>query len=265
VNWDPDTRTVTIQTGQPSGEQKDSSVTSEDPEGMPLRVYYREDKYYASYVPSFTLSLYTEDGKLLDTIEVGEQHYNDDDGQYEILFNHTNYAAGEKYRIRLEAKDSIITSLTMSSVDPFSFEKVVLAKEKDEYTFTVGSLEVYIDIDETQKTTRLLPNKWHPLEAVLRTDNTKAGLYIVNQKGEPIPNASVVVRLEGDQGVLRLKTNEKGLAVVDVSKLTDKFTVSVEGRRPVYEEGSSIDVDLSMLLVSRNSLTQILTYRLFFE
>ena len=249
---------------QPSAQVTAREKTEEN--GMLLHVLYNEDKGYASYIPTFTVSLYTEKGDLISTVEAGEQNYNEEEGRYELYFNFTEYKKGEKYNILLNSKDDIVTGLAIQvdSLDFFAYGEAVLKKPNDYYTFTVDSWEYYEDIDETKLVSALIPSKRFPMEAVLQTDKSKVGLYIVNEQGQPLKNVPVQVRLEGGKGTLNLKTNDKGLAVVDSSKIPNTFAVSVENKKAVGSNGYSAVVERPLTAL-QSSQTGILTFRLAFE
>lgn len=249
---------------QPSAQVTAREKTEEN--GMLLHVLYNEDKGFASYIPTFTVSLYTEKGDLISTVEAGEQNYNEEKGRYELYFNFTEYKKGEKYNILLNSKDDIVTGLAIQvdSLDFFAYGEAVLKKPNDYYTFTVDSWEYYEDIDETKLVSALIPSKRFPMEAVLQTDKSKVGLYIVNEQGQPLKNVPIQVRLEGGKGTLNLKTNNKGLAVVDSSKIPNTFAVSVENKKAVGSNGYSVVVERPLTAL-QSSQTGILTFRLAFE
>lgn len=210
--------------------------------GFLVEVFYTTDSgTVPEYIPTFVLALKDAKGKVLSVVEAGKQNYNVEKHSYEILFNLEGYKVGEQYQVMLVKADPVIESV-MFHRSYFEGEDLVREevslKENNYFVLPISTIEYYNET-ETGKIIDVFPSKLFPLQGILNT-KPKVAFYVVNENGDPLVDAKLKVHPEGGQS-FELKTNDKGLAITDASKIPDVVLVQVEGAVNA-ETGKSVTV-----------------------
>lgn len=233
--------------------------------GIHVVIHYKEDTGASGFIPEFTLVHGDAKGKVLSTVKAGPQNYNKETQSYNLVFNNPGYKLGEKYQILLSKKDSIIKNLEMN-VTYFEGEDVITETTTLElnnyFVFTIRGSDFLGGKDGETPMKILDPSQDLPLEGILTTDNTKTGFIMQDEAGNPLKGATLQVEVVGNNKPITLKSDNRGIAWINSSSLSNKFIVSSQGRLVVGTQTGFLQLVKSIPTnIQQNAITHVIKFK----
>ncbi len=252
-------------TSQPKDEQvKDQVVTDKSgrvvKDGLYVDIYYTPEQSESTYIPEFTLELWSvKENKLIGTAIANSKNYDRESGVYHLMFNHRGYKLGDEFALIPREADKVFKYIE------FVDEKAYNVKPNTYYKFGIKTFDYYEGEEGKEIAIRdLTGTKLSPIGGALYTDNNKVGLALVDESGAPLKKFHIEIKLSDKKGSLSLVSDDKGMVWVDRDKLTPKFLVSSEDRVVKGGINGKALIELPVSAVTGGQ-TGVLTYSVVFE
>lgn len=204
-----------------------------------------------SYIPNFTLELWSLNDKLISSAQARSNNFNEETSEFNLVFDHKGFSPDEEIAIVLRHEDP--------TIDHILFTNYELLNEEDgttkitEFDLKNGTHFIHkVELlnyskeelaeweEETSETydqsNAIVGSKDFPVQASLEFKEDIVALYVKDGNGKPAVNTGLKIHLENQQGTFTTATDSRGYAFIDRGDLTSVFLVEAVGNGLQGEE-----------------------------
>ncbi|MGJ9382856.1 hypothetical protein [Salipaludibacillus sp. CF4.18] len=210
-----------------------------------------------SYVPNFTLELWTTDDDKISSAQAKPNNYNEEDSEYNLVLEHPGYSPDDEFAILLRDADGVVSHIDFTNTEILDEEEGEV--EISQYELTNGTHFIYtveqlnylesealeyeeeegVDFDRPET---IRGSEGHPVQSSLEFNEGLLALHVSDGSGNSASNSDLEITLENRQGSFEATTNGSGYVFLDRSDLTSVFMVEPVGNGLAGEE--FIDQDI---------------------